>query len=211
MPRSNATGRLIRSSGTIASTRTIASGRTLAADVALLRDTFTDSNGVALASHTMDTGSGWTLHAGTAEIQSNELDVLTVTFHNDRNEFMASADSGQANVIASVVVAGAAPANIGIGCRLSNDTNGWFLYHDTSALALDKLEAGFYTQIGAVGSSLSLGDTVQIESNSANLIVARHNANTVNTTDSFNSSSTRCALSSISDACKFNNFLVVRN
>lgn len=41
----------------------------------IAQDTFTDTNGTAIGSHTMDIGSGWTVDNGSAEIQSNQLDT----------------------------------------------------------------------------------------------------------------------------------------
>src|SRR5262249_49917444 len=99
MPREIAVGRGIPSAGPTASGRAIAVGRSIAGGTALLRDTFTDANGTNLTAHTMDTGSGWTVHAGSAEIQSNKLDTLTTQVHNGTTEFLATANSGQSNVI----------------------------------------------------------------------------------------------------------------
>src|SRR5262249_37641030 len=121
MPREIAVGRGIRSSGAIASGRAIAVGRSIAGDTALLRDTFIDANGTNLTAHTMDTGSGWTVHAGSAQIQNNELDVVTLGPSHGIDEFLASANAGQANVIASARLA--AGTTLGVTARMSDADN----------------------------------------------------------------------------------------
>jgi hypothetical protein len=72
----------------------------------LLHDTFTDTNGTSLTSHTMDTGSGWT------NFGTSTLDIQT-------NKAHGTAGNGQ-----DMTYANAGQSNITISCDLTNTTSG---------------------------------------------------------------------------------------
>lgn len=60
-------------------------------------DTFTDTNGTGLASHTPDAGSGWTVHSGTWSVQSNRAECTAA-------QGFATVDAGVTNAKATVTV-----------------------------------------------------------------------------------------------------------
>jgi fibronectin type 3 domain-containing protein len=89
----------------------------------LLKDTFTDSNGTALASHTMDVGSGWTIGSGAVAVQSNKA-VFSATGQ-------AVADAGRADCTLSVKFRCTDTNQYGvIPFRYVDESNFWFLYID---------------------------------------------------------------------------------
>lgn len=97
----------------------------------LLRDTFTGTNGTALASHTMDAGAGWTVHGGTWTIQSNHLQYGGGgSFQN------ASADAGAADCTVSAELV--ADGYVGVLLRYTDEANYWWLsrriFGDNTAL-----------------------------------------------------------------------------
>lgn len=75
----------------------------LGTSIVLAKDTFTDTDGTAIASHAMDVGSGWTLVDGTLTIQGDKLTGAA-------GGNMAITDVGEAEYAIS--------ANIVPGCAL---------------------------------------------------------------------------------------------
>lgn len=92
--------------------------------VTLLQDTFTDANGTALTSHAMTVGSGWTSLAGTWTIQSNQASEAGGTANVE-----ATADAGQADVVAAIDIAvpagGLTTIASGLCLRGPDASNGW--------------------------------------------------------------------------------------
>jgi len=68
----------------------------------LLVDNFTDADGTALPSHTMDTGAGWTRVEGTATNQATIQGNKLANFVDAASAYCYLAESGQANVEASM-------------------------------------------------------------------------------------------------------------
>lgn len=95
---------------------------------ALLLDRFTDTNGVDLAVHTMDIGSGWTILTGAVLIQSNKGDSSSTT---DNTFARAVADAGQADVTLTCDVTtlgvGAGDGGSGVILRATDNNNLWYL------------------------------------------------------------------------------------
>jgi len=89
-----------------------------------LSDTFTDTNGTALASHTMTSGPGWTQHTGTATIQSNKLESGT-----SGTAALASANAAQSDRCAAidVTVPGSGQFCAGVAFRITDANNGYLL------------------------------------------------------------------------------------
>lgn len=93
----------------------------------LLRDTFTDTDGVTLAAHTMDVGGGWTMHVGTWTVASNKARA------DGTGGSVATADAGQANVVvtADVTVDLTSSALNGLVARYTDANNHWIAGVDT--------------------------------------------------------------------------------
>ena len=79
-------------------------------------DTFTDTNGTALASHTPDVGSGWTVQSGSVAIQNNRSASNTTA--------IATIEAGIADVFAECIVR-ILNADNSILLRFSDTDNFW--------------------------------------------------------------------------------------
>lgn len=117
----------------------------------LLRDTFTDADGTPLGSHAMDVGGGWTVHAGTIQIQGGRAvsaDTVVGT---------ATADAGQSDAVLScsgVVVGG---GGYYLFVRFASLGNNWLVYTLAgSAVVLYEIVSGSLTQ-RASGGTVSAG------------------------------------------------------
>ncbi len=85
-----------------------------------LLDHFTDTNGTAIASHTMDTGAGWTLNSGSGvTIQSNKASW-------NGTQAYITADAGQADVTQTALVKNlTANSQRGLIGRFTDTSNLW--------------------------------------------------------------------------------------
>lgn len=100
----------------------------------LLYDTFTDTNGTGLASHTMDIGSGWTVDAGTITINSNKARTGSAPG-------TATADAGASDIIGSVVINATSDlGGAGFAIRHSNTSNYWIPWVDYNGSTIDLYE-----------------------------------------------------------------------
>jgi len=109
------------------------------AQTTLLSDTFTDSPGTALGSHTMNTGSGWTVPSGAFQVgASNQAVGVT-----DDTSNIAIADAGQADVTVSVDIFVPPTAQAwGLIFRYVDTSNYWQLAMVNGTLELDEIVAG---------------------------------------------------------------------
>ena len=88
----------------------------------LLHDTFTDTDGVDLDDHTMNTGDGWTNHTSTFEILSNYA-VTTATAKT-----IATADAGASDVtLTGNLVVGANEGQAGFVLRFTSTSAYWII------------------------------------------------------------------------------------
>jgi hypothetical protein len=122
-----------------------------------LSDTFTDTNGTDLASHTMDEGPGWTELAANWEIDNNKAKIASGAASDWTNAAVANAGQGDGVVEVDVTVANypalvfrAVDANNQWKLVLRTDTSKWMLYN---------IEAG------SPGIVASGGDPVAASSN----------------------------------------------
>lgn len=112
-----------------------------------LLDTFTDANGTALASHTMDTGAGWTVHGQTWQINSNRVSQTAT----DGQVGLATAQASESDLTAYVTIRMAALtlAYPGLVFRFVDASNFWILRADAGSgenqLNLYEVTAGSYT------------------------------------------------------------------
>lgn len=118
-----------------------------------LRDTFTDTNGTSLAAHTMDVGAGWTVHAGTWDVQSGAARDSSAL------NGLVSAEAGAADGTASLTLAEAAAANGGIVFRLQDANNYWLW---TAAGTLYEVNAGAFTVRASAFHSPVAGDVIGV-------------------------------------------------
>ena len=83
-------------------------------------DTFTDTNGTALASHTPDVGGAWTDVTPGWEIQGNKAQSTT-------NLSISTMDAGESDVLLESIIQSDTPeASVGFILRYTNDSNYWF-------------------------------------------------------------------------------------
>lgn len=131
---------------------------------ALLEDTFTDTNGTTLPSHTMDTGSGWTKIEGNSNvptIQSNKLQSTA----DAAAAYTHTADAGAANVTIEMIGTLGSGGTTGdhaveIALRASDGTNMWIIgINDvgTNNMFIATFIAGVYTVRDQATISLSAG------------------------------------------------------
>lgn len=86
-----------------------------------LSDTFTDTNGVALASHAMDVGGGWTVRQGAGTIQGNRLRSTA-----GATQTLFTASAGVADGVIQVTVIPAATGAPGVLFRYADLLNFWY-------------------------------------------------------------------------------------
>ena len=124
----------------------------------LVTDNFTDSNGTALASHTVTGGTWATVIGGTGgfEVQSNKLRETANTGVNYGILTTTSAlgNNQQVNAIhnAENTTAGSTFAAFGVGCRInSGQTQGYLaiFYSERVEFKLFSIDAGSFTQLGS--------------------------------------------------------------
>jgi hypothetical protein len=90
----------------------------------LLSDAFTDANGTALGSHTMDQGGGWTAHNGGWDVQANRANAAGADPGGPG--WTATAAAGQTDAIVQAVV-NALSAGAGLIGRFTDNDNFWLL------------------------------------------------------------------------------------
>lgn len=169
--------------------------------VLLVHDSFTDANGTALPSHTMDLGSGWTRFKGTGgnqmTIQSNKCQSFT----DAATEYAYQAESGvaDATIEASMVFGGADNFHLNMlifryvdasnywACRIAGD----------GVITLRKYVAGVETIVDTDSVSISAGVAVATSGVlNGDSIAVTVGGVTVSTTDSFNNTATKHGISS---------------
>ena len=108
----------------------------------LSSDTFTDTNGTALGSHTPNIGSGWTAQNGTFEIQSNE--AITTSPNVAAPGHVATLDIGTNDYEAEVVVNLASGASLtGFALRyVDNDNMFWVGIRTNGTWAIQERNGG---------------------------------------------------------------------
>lgn len=157
----------------------------------LLLDQFTDTNGTALASHTISPTNtpavSWVVHTGSFDIQSNRANSANTTTGH------ATVDSGAANVtITSIINGVGGGSGIYVTFRFTDVDNKWFLYIvPTSAWSLYKRVAGTNTLVQS-GIAPGVGDrTITVVCNGNSISCKWDATNELATTDSFNATATK--------------------
>ncbi len=154
-------------------------------------DSFTDTNGTALASHAIAPtnlpGASWSVLAGSFNIQSNRANSANTTTG------YAVFDSGVADCTISCVINGAAtPIGIYVLFRVTDASNFWFAYVAPGGnWILFKKVAGSNTNV-ASGTAPGTGDhTVNVTLSGNSISINWDGTNTLSTTDSFNATATK--------------------
>lgn len=135
------------------------------------QDSFTDTNGVKLQSHTPDVGGSWVQHAANVnelEINTNRLrqdDTATDTRVYYNNGTPGSADYYVEFLLRDLSGSLSTNASFGILARLDTSalTGYFFRYNHTVGMQLYKVTAGIFTQLGSTTSqSLTVGQDYAI-------------------------------------------------
>jgi hypothetical protein len=164
--------------------------------VLVVHDSFTDANGTALPSHTMDLGTGWTRFKGTGlnqvTIQSNKAQSFT----DGATEYAYSTESGvsDATVEASVVFGGADNFHLNMMIlRFTDASNFWACrIAGDGVITLRKYVGGVETIVDTDAVSVIAGTPIAVSAVlSGTSIAVTAGGVTVNATDSFNQSATK--------------------
>lgn len=136
--------------------------RVVSGDTIIGRDTFTDTNGTNLVTHTAEVGGAWTVHNGTFEIQSNKTSITAFTSTLAR----ATQNLGVSDVEAQVAIATPSAWNAegrlrtGLVMRFI-DTNNYVqirLFRDVGQPSADEIEViQFVGGAGGIVHKVQLG------------------------------------------------------
>jgi hypothetical protein len=121
--------------------------------VVLLADSFIDTNGTALTSHTMDLGPGWTAVDSTLQVESD-----AATQGNANTTGTAKSDSGQSSVaIYGTINFGSTTNNNSIGLlgRFSDTNNYWYMQCNINAGVVRLAERNNGTSVSRGSASYS--------------------------------------------------------
>lgn len=150
-------------------------------------DTFTDTDGVSLASHTMNVGAGWSIH-GTATIQSNKGSV-SGSAPTSPGYWLGFVDTGKSDATVSLDVTIAAAGSAGVAFRFTDNSNNYLAILDipSGKFTLYEVAAGTSTQRAQTSFASSAGPTYTIKAvfsgNSITCTVNGGNAITYSSSD----------------------------
>ena len=128
-----------------------------------LSDTFTDTNGTALGSHTGETGASWTQHTGSTGVNTVNANALYGPASGN-GIYYASGVPGSADYTVSAPFTFASatwPSIFGVGARLSTSAQtGYFgMWFNSAGFRVYKYVAGVLTQIGSDVGATKGADT----------------------------------------------------
>lgn len=164
-----------------------------------INDTFTDTNGTAIASHTMDNGTGWTKSGGgTATIQDNTLEL--VMSGPPLPLVLTDVADGDGTLTTKIYFDSSSDATTRLAYvyfRYSDSNNYWRvnLNAGTNVITLNRYESGSNTQVDS--ASLTLNDdtwytvTATLNGSSVSVTIG---AETLSDTSSFNATATNAGL-----------------
>lgn len=126
-----------------------------AAHPTLIYDTFTDSDGVALPSHTIaptnTPATSWSAQSGTATISSNRA-------ISSSSPAIYTVNAGQFNVTVSLTGNLQGPGgSIGVVLRWTNSSNFWFVRFTGTGFGIFEVNGGTQTQRASTSVSLLAG------------------------------------------------------
>lgn len=167
----------------------------------LLSDTFADTNGTALGSHTMDVGGGWSVILGVGDIQSNRARHVSGAI------LLARADAQQSNVTAQAVIS---TVSGGVAVRVADSSNFFFGYLSVlNEVAIWERSAGTFTKRASTAHTVAANETLVVTASGTTIsaTVGAHNANYGSA--SAGQTETRHGLYSDGAGVTFDNFQVV--
>lgn len=167
----------------------------------LASDTFTDTNGISLAAHTMDTGSGWTVSQGTLTIQANQL-------VGEAGGNVGVCDIGVSEFTAS--------ADLEPGCAIvvryadSNDYIFANLNLSAQLMELTRMVSGVVTVLASRAVTLVAGTpyAVEVTVTSAGVSVTVDDGPVTSAVTSLNNTSTKAGVRIFNASRNVDNFLV---
>ena len=177
------------------------SGRQAAGDAFQFQDTFTDTNGTNIESHTPDVqpSTGWSTQSGTFAISStNSLQCTAVSSQVGYTVIDMSAASGTLDVNVAVGPVSSSGNNMGLVFRWSDTSNYWlFRWVVNAAGTVD----GFYLTKYASGTpttpdsdttltDFSAGENLSVVLDGSSIECYRDEELVLSTTDSHNSTAT---------------------
>jgi hypothetical protein len=163
----------------------------------IAQDLFTDSNGTNLASHTMDTGGGWTSRVGTFQIQGNKA---TPNSGNDDDQITTDA---AADFIMAVDIV---PFNLAateddpdIIFRWSASNNLWVVHNSSAGGGVQQLYKNIgagYVLVQSVVFAFVSGTpyTVKVVCVGSLIKTYVNNVQQISASDSFNATATKVGL-----------------
>lgn len=127
-----------------------AASNTITQRTAIFYDTFTDTNGTALASHTPETGGPWVADAGSWEIQSNRC--VTTDTAAGQNEATVSMGVADVQITATILTGATADGRI-VG-NFTDVSNFWIGYFaGTSTIIYERASGSFISRASSTISS----------------------------------------------------------
>jgi hypothetical protein len=161
----------------------------------VLLDHFTDSNGTALPSHTMDTGPGWTRIEGSGGNQSTIESNKLQNFLDPLSAYSYVADAGEADAmcVASFTPGAVSDSNYcQILFRVTDINNYWSLRVHGNTVDLVKYVSGVETVVDTDTGSFSAGvpSTYTVLANGSAISVSAGGVD-LSTSDAFNNTATK--------------------
>jgi hypothetical protein len=136
-------------------------------------DTFTDTNGTTLTSHTTDTGASWLLMLSSSVVGTVQSNSYT-PFASSTAAYRTSATPPSADYYAQmdIIVPGTSPTGgIGPSVRCSSSANTYYaLRYQPNTLAIIKVVAGVLTSLSSISLTLTGTQTLRLEVNGSSLV-----------------------------------------
>lgn len=141
-------------------------------DPYLVYDTFTDTNGTALASHTPEKGGPWTLSGGVIDVQSNAAKYASGAAH-----VVGTVPVTTANGYMQATLVDGATREYGVIINAQSSTESWMAWRSgPNSVILYERSGGSFTNRGtAVATPATLkieanGDTIKVYGNGVEII-----------------------------------------
>lgn len=136
----------------------------------LLSDTFTDTDNVALTSHTMDVGGGWSALGGTCKISSNKATGNSMTGTNGNASVKADASTPDVVVTGDI---SSTDNGTGLLVRSSSDDVGWLCRNYGGTLELyEMVSAGSYALRASQAGAGTGAHTLTVTASGSSITVA---------------------------------------
>ncbi len=189
-----------------------------------LQDAFTDADGTALTSHTMNVGGGWTAVNGTLKILSNKA-----TPNSDADDDMAVSNAGIANVTLTCDITPQRQFAIweddpDIVLRYSDSTHLWVVHFVAAPSGGTTVTLNFnngsaantYTQVANAAPNMNAGTTYSIRCECQGAVISVYVSEVLAiqyTSATFNQTATKFGLrlghaGTVTTKCTWDNFLV---